>query len=157
MPRVPSPCTRGAAPSWLPWARPGLVHQLGVISFLFEQSAQLEAGTRLALPFVYTIFLPVPSPVSSQTCRTGTGYFLAHFGFGHTRDPSLTASLRCASAPTRSICSEPSLAVRVTILRCRLSRAFGGGKADLCPDGKRGSPVPRPRWQLHGPMPAVLC
>lgn len=135
MPWVPSPHTRGGSPSWLPWARRGLVHQLGVVSFLFQQSARLGAATRLALPFVHTFFLPIPSPVSLQTRRIGTDYFSARFGFGRADDPKLTASLRWVSAPTRSIGSEPSLAVRVTILRRRLSRAFGGGKADLCPGG----------------------
>lgn len=155
MPRVPHPHTRcGGTPCWALWACSGLVHQFEVVSFL-KQSAQLEAGTRLAFPFVYTIF-PIPSSVSLQTCCTGT--YLAHFGFGHTFDPSLTASLCCASTPTHDICSEPSLAVWVAILRCRLSRAFGGGKADLCPGGKGDRPVPQSRllWQLCRPTPAVL-
>lgn len=59
---MPSPRTRGGSPCWLPWARWGLVHQLGVISFCLNSQLDLkqEPGLlfHLFTPFFFPSLLP---------------------------------------------------------------------------------------------------
>lgn len=80
-------------------------------------------------PFVYPPCLPIPSPVSFQTCCAGTGDFLARFGLGCVIQAFLPPLRRAAQLRALALCvgCDPP---------AWLSGVFGGGKAHLCPAGK---------------------